>query len=348
MSRSSQRSRFGLTVLVVVGLAALPCAAELVEVELIQGGNMECGGGPTTLPPNWNVHGGGAVGVTNDTPNGSNYSMFQLNTSSDWGSSMECISQVDPGMTELRLSYWYKGGTWYSELFDDHGRRPFADAASSSTWTFYDSGWNSNYAGSATIKLRLYDITMNASPIMFDNLSMKVKVPAPRTGLEVEVLTNGNFEVGGGPTTPPTYWNNFIDGVVGVTTDTPDCSGQSMVVLNDGAGRYEGSAGQYPAFRPGATEWKLSFFYKGDDPRWATWDQWGASLGADHPSNYVPGRDHNVWTYYSTGWKPNAVTSGAIKLMLYDIPANAEPTLFDKVSLLVWYPPPRGSVIAIR
>jgi len=37
-----------------------------------------------------------------------------------------------------------------------------------------------------------------------------------------------------------------------------------------------------------------------------------------------------------------------MRLILYDIPANAEPALFDQVSLLVWYPPPRGSVIAIK
>lgn len=349
MTHSTWKYAVGLTVLVAIGTIAFPCAGqEMVEVELIKNGDMECGGSATILPPYWQAWGTLAGGVTNDAQAGSQ-ALFALNTSgSDWSPTIRYYAPVPPGMTEYKLSFWYKGASWYWELRDETGYRPFADLLSSPTsWKYYESAWRADLAGAAWIRSRIYDITYDTTPIMFDNVSLLVRVPAPLDG--IEVLSNGDIELGGSPTTPPTDWNDGNDGVVGVTNDTPDCSSQSLLVFNDGTGAYEGLARQDQVVPPGATHWKLSFSYKGDNPRWHLFDEWHASLGAGHPSDDVPGaRQHNVWTDFSTEWQPNTVESGMMRLNLYDIANNAEPAWFDNVSLLLWYPPPQGSVVLIR
>ena len=154
------------------------------------------------------------------------------------------------------------------------------------------------------------------------------------------VLLNGSMEVGGGPATPARYWDDGNEGMTGMTTDTPDASIQSVRVLNDGTENYQGKIRQDCLVAPGAIAWKLSFAYKGDNPRWHLFDEWYTTLGADHPSDYVPGRDHAVWTDYTTGWHATTPGSTWFRLMLYDISPNAEPTLFDNVVLAVRFPPP--------
>ena len=162
------------------------------------------------------------------------------------------------------------------------------------------------------------------------------------------LLLNGDMEIGGGPATTPAYWDDGNDGIVGVTNDTPDASSQSMVVRNDGAANYEGLVRQDCSVPPGAIEWRLSFSYKGDAPRWHVFDEWWGSLGADHPSDYVPGRDHAVWTDYTTDWKANTPGSTWLRVLLYDIPPGTEPVLFDNVSLVVRFPSPEPSLLVIE
>ena len=169
----------------------------------------------------------------------------------------------------------------------------------------------------------------------------------PCRAVVADAIMNGDFEVGGTPTTPPTDWDYGNDGVVGISTDTPDGSAQSMLVLNDGTDFYQGQARQDTPLDPQAWSVQLSFSYKGDNPRWAlytdAWDQ----MGADHPSDYVPGRDHGVWTDYSTNWMVVPAGTPAVHMLLYDIDhRNTEATLFDNVRLIALIPEP-GSVLLL-
>lgn len=350
MIQSTSKISVFVMILAAVAMMTFPCAGEIVEIELIQHGDMECGGDATTLPTGWGAIGTMTGGVSADTPDASGQSLLNHNDSggSDWGPYVRYVANIPPGMTEYKLSYWHKGGTWYSTLVADSSTC-LADLAGSATWVHYELPWRDNAPGASVFRLYLY-AHWNGVPVLFDNVSLLVKVPAQLVG--IEVLSNGDIELGGSPTTPPTDWDS-LDGVVGVTNDTRDCSSQSLLVFNDGGAAYEGLARQEQSIAPGATQWKLSFSYKGDNPRVQVSDEAHTQLYANHPADLFPGgsgqRQHNVWTDFTTGWLPtNTEDSEMMRLRMYDIANNAEPVWFDNVSLQVYYPPPKGTVVLVK
>ena len=108
----------------------------------------------------------------------------------------------------------------------------------------------------------------------------------PCAAVVIDAISNGDMELGGTDTTPPTDWDDGNDGVVGVSPDTPDGSAQSMLVLNDTGSNYYGLARQDATVDPRAHAVQLAFSYKGgvsgDAVRWELQPETGPSLGAVH------------------------------------------------------------------
>ena len=55
----------------------------------------------------------------------------------------------------------------------------------------------------------------------------------------VEMMSSGDMENGGDATTPPLYWSDTGTGTVGVSSDTPSGSGQSLEVTGDETPGYD-------------------------------------------------------------------------------------------------------------
>jgi hypothetical protein len=152
------------------------------------------------------------------------------------------------------------------------------------------------------------------------------------TSIQANQVTNGDMEAGGGPTTPPTGWM-LEKGIVGVSTDTPSGSGQSMLVNNNSAGAYGGAA-SHGSIPIEAGAYQLSFSYKGGSPRWVVFDSSYNNLGADNLAA------SSVWTTYSIQVNiPSGVTS--VMLYLYAVSPGTT-VLFDDVALasalFAWQP----------
>ena len=84
----------------------------------------------------------------------------------------------------------------------------------------------------------------------------------------VEMMPSGDMENGGDATTPPLYWSDTGTGTVGVSSDTPDGSPQSLVVTGDETpgydyGKYSHDYTDQSGYAVG-TQIAVSYWYKGD------------------------------------------------------------------------------------
>ena len=84
----------------------------------------------------------------------------------------------------------------------------------------------------------------------------------------VEMMSSGDMENGGDATTPPLYWSDTGTGTVGVSSDTPSGSGQSLEVTGDETpgydyGKYSHDYTDQSGYAVG-TQIAVSYWYKGD------------------------------------------------------------------------------------
>lgn len=158
------------------------------------------------------------------------------------------------------------------------------------------------------------------------------------------LLPNGDMELGGTATVPPTDWadNSYGGSVAGTTNDTPDGSSQSLSLLRPDVGGEAWVIG-VAAVEPGDDAVRLLFSYKGDRVYYLMqaqdvgFNNLGILPGADAPPA-SPG----VWTNASSDLIRLPVGTAYVRVWFYDNTTGSTPVFIDNVSMI---PEPSSAVL---
>ena len=307
---------------------------------LFPSGDMENGGNATTPPLNWTSRGTdpgeGTVGVSSDTPTGFGQSLrvegWNLPGYDYHTYSFDYSTGGDYGGKEFTVSYDYKGDA-YTALWDDSGVT-HAEWIQTDTWTHVERTFTAA-PGTTVFSFYLYDNSPTGRAAYLDNVEI---TEVASTG---NLFGNGNLESGGTATTPPTDWsehgNGPGEGTIGVSSDTPTSTGQSLRVegWNLPGYDYNTYSHTYSAQNGfAAGDYTLSYDVKGDF--YTNLDSQNGTLDVGHSIHWTSDSnpDANGWTHIDTTVTVGAGGVDGFSFYLYDHTPTSNAAYLDNLSLV--------------